>query len=77
MDAPSCGVTLTVCGEQRGEFSKAAFEFRAFFFVQRLLPERLQQRFCGRNKHEHIRSDGHDELNDMMNSTMDMSEIGV
>jgi len=37
---PSCGVTLMGCWEQRGEFSKAAFEFRAFFFVQRLLPER-------------------------------------
>lgn len=61
---PSCDVTLTVCWEQSSEFSKTALEFRAFFFVQRLLPERVQQRFCGSNKHEHIRSNGHDELND-------------
>ena len=74
---PSCDVTLTVCWEQSSEFSKTALEFRAFFFVQRLLPERLQQRFCGSNKHEHIRSDGHDELNDMMNSTIEVIEISA
>jgi hypothetical protein len=47
MDAPSCGVTLTVCVEHSCEISETALELRAFVLVQRVMLERLQQRSCG------------------------------